>query len=107
MTEKRFSVECDDADIWEDNHFLAVAYDHHNALKFAERLNELAEENEQLRELLKIGKTNAKDIIDVLNIQEQYKIKANELEKENEQLKSEIKDLNDILARYEEKELVE
>ena len=29
------------------------------------------------------------------------------LEKENEQLKSEIKDLNDILARYEEKELQE
>ena len=28
-----------------------------------------------------------------------------ELEKENEQLKSEIKDLNDVLARYEEKEL--
>ena len=28
-----------------------------------------------------------------------------ELEKENEQLKEEIKDLNDVLARYEEKEL--
>ena len=29
----------------------------------------------------------------------------NELNDENEQLKSEIKDLNDVLARYEEKEL--
>ena len=28
-----------------------------------------------------------------------------ELEKENEQLKEEIKDLNDVLARYDEKEL--
>lgn len=29
----------------------------------------------------------------------------NDLSEENEQLKSEIKDLNDVLARYEEKEL--
>ena len=49
MSEKRFSVECDDADIWEDNHFLAVAYNHHNALKLAERLNELANENKELK----------------------------------------------------------
>lgn len=31
----------------------------------------------------------------------------NDLSEENEQLKSEIKDLSDILARYEEKELEE
>ena len=31
--------------------------------------------------------------------------KCSVLEEENEQLKEEIKDLNDILARYEEKEL--
>ena len=31
----------------------------------------------------------------------------NELSEENEQLKEEIKDLNDVLARYEEKELQE
>ena len=50
MTEKRFTVyNDDDADIWEDNHFLAVAYDHHNALKFAERLNELVNENKELK----------------------------------------------------------
>ena len=35
------------------------------------------------------------DVVDLLN----------GYDKENEQLKSEIKDLNDILARYEEKEL--
>ena len=33
--------------------------------------------------------------------------KLNELAYENEQLKEEIKDLNDVLARYEEKELEE
>ena len=54
MTKKRFSVECDDADIWEDNHFLAVAYDHHNALKFAERLNELADKNKKLSEKINL-----------------------------------------------------
>ena len=32
-------------------------------------------------------------------------VRLNELWEENEQLKSEIKDLNDVLARYEEKEL--
>ena len=54
MSEKRFSVEDDDADIWEDNHFLAVAYDHHNALKFAERLNELADKNKKLSEKINL-----------------------------------------------------
>ena len=46
---KRFNVECDDADIWEDNHFLAVAYNHHNAKKITEKLNKLADENKQLK----------------------------------------------------------
>lgn len=52
MTENRFSVECDDADIWEENHFLAVAYNHNNALKLAERLNELANENKKLKKVI-------------------------------------------------------
>ena len=40
------------------------------------------------------------------NIDELMKIDVEEdLLKENEQLKEEIKDLNDVLARYEEKEL--
>ena len=50
MTEnKRFTVEDDDADIWENNHFLAVAYNHINAKKITKRLNKLADENEMIR----------------------------------------------------------
>ena len=49
MTEKRFTVDNDDADIWEDNHFLAVAYNHINAKKITKRLNKLADENEMIR----------------------------------------------------------
>ena len=49
MTEKRFTVEDDDADIWEDNHFLAVAYNHHNAKKITDRLNRLNDENNQIK----------------------------------------------------------
>lgn len=50
-------------------------------------LNELAEENQQLRQILDIGKTNAKDIVDVLNIQ-QSRIK--ELSEENKELKKQM-----------------
>lgn len=53
-------------------------------------LNKFFEENEQLK--------------DALN---QRTEQCNKYYKENEQLKEEIKDLNDILARYEEKELKE
>ena len=49
MSEKRFTVEDDDADIWEYNQFLAVAYNHNNAKKITERLNKLADENEKLK----------------------------------------------------------
>ena len=48
--------------------------------KLEEKNQELEEENKYLRKLLNIGRTNAKDIIDVLNEQEQYK-------EENKQLK--------------------
>ena len=48
--------------------------------KLEEKNQELEEENKYLRKLLNIGRTNAKDIIDVLNEQEQYK-------DENKQLK--------------------
>ena len=73
MTEKRFTVEDDDADIWEDNQFLAVAYNHHNAKKITKRLNKLAEENEQIKHLIKeayetertaLGKSVLKQILD-------------------------------------------
>ena len=52
MTEKRFTVEDDDADIWENNYFLAVAYNHINAKKITKRLNKLSDENEKLNQLI-------------------------------------------------------
>lgn len=72
MAEKRFSVEDYDADVWEDNHFLAVAYDHHNALKLAERLNGLSDENEQLKSF----KQRVFDLIDK-TIEEETQIAEN------------------------------
>ena len=57
----------------------------------------LHEENEQLKESNeRFSKTVAEQIIMIKEYRE-----------ENGQLKEEIKDLNDILARYEEKELIE
>ncbi|WP_296849102.1 hypothetical protein [uncultured Methanobrevibacter sp.] len=56
-------------------------------------LNQLNDENDQLKQKVDFYKYFQKD--------------ARELEKENEQLKEEIKGLNDILARYKEKELKE
>ena len=58
--------------------------------KLEEKNQELEEENKQLRKLLKIGRTNAKDIIDVLNEQEQYK-------EENKQLKQLLRYADDII----------
>ena len=55
-----------------------------------EELQKIKEENQYLREILDIGETNAKAIVDVLNIQ-QDRIK--ELTKENEELKQHIKKL--------------
>ena len=72
MSEKRFSVEDYDADIWEDNHFLAVAYDHHNALKLAEKLNRLSDENKQLKSF----KQRVFDLIDK-TIEEETQIAEN------------------------------
>ena len=47
-------------------------------------------------------------IMNNLNEKARERSKAlSKLEKKNEQLKEEIKDLNDVLARYEEKELKE
>lgn len=46
---KRFTCEFDDADVWDRNHFLSVAYDHHNARKFVDKLNELHEEIKRLK----------------------------------------------------------
>lgn len=64
-----------------------------------ELLNGLYEENQYLRELLDIGKTNAKDIVDVLNAQ-QNAIK--ELTKESEYLKKKHKDILKLEKENEE-----
>ena len=86
------------------------------------RLNELQKENEQLKQ----KNRELERVVDLLNENEQLKRKnkglqselhifkedvthsnkiIDKLNDENRQLKEEIKDLNDVLARYEEKEL--
>ena len=76
MTEnKRFTVEDDDADIWENNHFLAVAYNHANAKKITKRLNKLSDENEMIRntinemyknERTQLGKSVLKQLLEAI-----------------------------------------
>ena len=75
MNEKRFTVEDDDADIWEDNYFLAVAYNHANAKKITKRLNKLADENEMIRntinemyknERTQLGKSVLKQLLEAI-----------------------------------------
>ena len=75
MTEKRFTVGDDDADIWEDNHFLAVAYNHINAKKITKRLNKLSDENEMIRntinemyknERTQLGKSVLKQLMEAI-----------------------------------------
>ena len=76
MTEKRFTM------------YQNTIYDNGNVLSpfnCMKVMNTLHNENEQLKQ----------------KMEKVY----NSLIDENEQLKSEIKDLNDVLARYEEKEL--
>lgn len=86
MTEKRFELK------WRDTG--EVLYDNETGLEHKiyspdyrfhvrDMMNELAEENQYLRELLDIGRTNAKDIVDVLNIQQ----------KDNNELRQHIKKL--------------
>lgn len=98
MTGKRFTnIEHDYENAWikcnDDGDFMiyAIYKELDESLPSLEDLlNGLAEENQCLRELLDIGKTNAKDIVDVLNAQ-QNRIK--ELDKENKELKSLCKTL--------------
>ena len=105
MTPKRFTLkEIDNfsygikvTDIIMDNHIELPQS------TVCELLNELHETNEQLRILTNIKNTNAKDLVDVLNIQEN---KIWNLEKEHEQLKKECKELrdwiDDITTKYKE-----
>ena len=73
--------------------------------EYVAEINQMHKENGELKKILRfLRNDNATDILNVLNSQENQIWK---LKKENEQLKEEIKDLNDLLARYEEKELQE
>ena len=73
--------------------------------EYVAEINQMHKENGELKKILGfLRNDNATDILNVLNSQENQIWK---LKKENEKLKSEIKDLNDVLARYEEKELQE
>ena len=101
MTEKRYFKEdfCDEYAIKKEDTIIAIVDSGTNARKICDELNTLHDENEQLRKLLNIGRTNAKAIIDVLNEQEQYK-------EENEQLKQEKKELRQYLG-WQEMELEE
>lgn len=113
MIEKRFELainpqgQCDIIDHVESKEKNAICiYNDLGVLPFSAAkalcnlMNELHEENQQLRELLNIGKTNAKDIIDVLNEQEKYKIKAIELEEENQALKKALDEADDLIKSH-------
>ena len=92
MTEKRFTVDDDDADIWEDNHFLAVAYNHNNAKKITERLNKLADENEKLKsEIEKLSYAN-EDLLEEKRIWKQMSDEYTKLSDENEHIKNTIQE---------------
>ena len=89
MTEKRFTL-VDDYLIEYDGDY----FDLHKPSDIRSLVNiikYITDENEQLKHECNYLQNRLDDFINVQN--------------ENEQLKSEIKDLNDILARYEEKEL--
>ena len=73
------------------------------------KVQSLAKENEQLKQaytqLEHRHSLLHDECIDAECDRDSYQKDVSSLENENEQLKEEIKDLNDILARYEEKEL--
>lgn len=90
MTEKRYQWYIDGVDIWDNQKEERI--DDTPTL-----LNELSKENEQLKQSLKRQQSSNDECSKYIE----------EVIKENKQLKEEIKYLNDVLARYEEKELQE
>jgi chromosome segregation ATPase len=74
-----------------------------NNERLEELLNDLNEENEQLK--ARIQYLERKIQRERNSYMKEHEKWEKEIQKENEQLKEEIKDLNDVLARYEEKEL--
>ena len=91
MTEKRFNMEYvhGNTTIWH----ITDCGEHIPDEKLCDLLNELNDENEQLK----------KALVELKEIGDYQEGRIKELDKENEQLQEEIKDLNDVLARYEEK----
>lgn len=94
------------------------------AEEIVDLLNKLNDENEQLKQYAQTSEkfteyvedffkkydfdtVNFDSLGEMIDTDNFFYEKSLKLEKENEQLKQEIKDLNDILARYEEKELRE
>lgn len=53
-------------------------------------LNKLSEENQHFRQILDLGQTDAKDVVNVLNIQQE---KIRTILKENKELKTELLDV--------------
>ena len=110
MKKKRFTLGyvCGDFglidnDEWIDLHSMSENSEK-NVRICINKMNELADENEQLKTQLQ----NTSDQRDEIHRGARENAnRVGELERDNEQLKSEIKDLNDVLARYEEKELRE
>ncbi len=74
---KRFTYEYDDynGNLFDNNHntFYHIEDSEENISILCNRLNKIVDENEQLRKLTNIKNTNAKDLVDVLNDQEQAK----------------------------------
>lgn len=106
MTEnKRFIIDVEETTqenaLFENGKFVCFEDDTDEYLK---KINEMSDENEQLKQTIETQNFNYDNAKSIIHDSENQ---IRKLKKENEQLKEEIKDLNDVLARYEEKELQE
>lgn len=91
MTEnKRFTVEDDDAEIWEDDYFIAVACNHTNTKNIAKKLNKLAYGNKQLKKQLSDDFNQSNCITVQKSIISDLKKENDKLKKENDKLKTEL-----------------
>lgn len=110
MTEKRFWIYCDDniADNLTRQNY--NAYDDYNAMQLCDLLNELSDENEQLKSFVEYEKRqhkhwkrecleNIEEIAQLKREIVQLKSDVESLEKENEQLKSRVEYLERKIQR--------
>ena len=103
MTEKRFTYNVNKHTIECDGKFVAYV-NSVDGIRIANKLSVLSHENEQLQsEVSKLTDLLASEIEKNAKLLQEN----NSLKIENMRFKEEIKDLNDVLARYEEKELKE